>query len=108
MFSIHGGGFIAGNVQSLRPDYFMDHKVILVTVQYRLGPFGFLNAGVPGAAGNQGLKDLVLALKWVQGNIQRFGGDPEKVTLNGGVAGAYAVSYLTLSPLATGIVLKVV
>jgi len=63
---------------------------------------GFLNAGVSSAKGNQGLKDLVLALKWVQANIEEFGGDSSRVVLNGGSNAAYAVSFLTLSPLAKG------
>jgi len=61
-----------------------------------------LNAGVEGASGNQGIKDLVLGLKWVQENIKYFGGDPNKVVIFGESAGGGAVSLLTLAPMAKG------
>ena len=63
---------------------------------------GFLNAEDPALSGNFGLKDLVAALQWVQGNIQSFGGDPARVTIFGQSAGAAAVDYLLLSPMAKG------
>lgn len=63
---------------------------------------GFLDAGHEVATGNQGLKDQVMALKWVQENISNFGGDPENVTIFGESAGGASVHYLTISPLAQG------
>lgn len=54
------------------------------------------------AAGNQGLKDLILGLKWIQDNIGKFGGDRNRVTIFGESAGGGAVSLLTLSPMAKG------
>jgi len=64
---------------------------------------GFLNLYDKVATGNQGLKDVVLALQWVQKNISEFGGDPGNVTIFGESAGGAIVHYLTLSPLAKGI-----
>lgn len=64
---------------------------------------GFLNLDDEEAPGNQGLKDQVMALEWIQQNISRFGGDPNNVTIFGYSAGSAAVHYLTLSPRAQGI-----
>lgn len=63
---------------------------------------GFLNADDEEAPGNQGLKDQVQALKWIQQNIAQFGGDPNNVTIFGQSAGGASVHYLTISPLAQG------
>lgn len=81
----------------------MDHDVVLVTFNYRLGVFGFLSSGDENAPGNAGLKDQLLALKWVQSNIEAFGGDPARVTIYGESAGAAAVHYHVLSPESEGI-----
>lgn len=64
MVWIYGGGFIAGSKNSYDGNVFMDEDVVLVQINYRLGPIGFLNAGVSTARGNQGLKDQVLGLRW--------------------------------------------
>lgn len=63
---------------------------------------GFLNLEDESAPGNQGLKDQVMALKWIQQNISKFGGDQNNVTIFGESAGGAAVHYLTLSPLTQG------
>lgn len=60
------------------PGYFLDHDVILVTANYRLGPLGFLSSENEHCPGNFGLKDQVMVLKWIQENIKRFGGDPKR------------------------------
>lgn len=58
------------------PDNFLDHDVVLVTANYRLGPLGFLSTEDENCAGNFGLKDQVMVLKWVHENIMQFEGDP--------------------------------
>ncbi|XP_070851841.1 esterase B1 isoform X5 [Drosophila suzukii] len=104
MVWLHGGGFSFGSGNSFLygPDYLVAEDIVLVTLNYRLGPLGFLTAG-PDAPGNQGLKDQVLALKWVRDNIAAFGGDPNQVTVFGESAGASSVQLLLLSPQAKGL-----
>ncbi|KAJ8977381.1 hypothetical protein NQ317_001982 [Molorchus minor] len=85
------------------PHYFMEHEVIVVTVNYRVGPQGFLSTGDTVIPGNNGLKDQSLALKWVQENIAQFGGNPDKVTIFGQSAGAASVTYQILSPQSQGL-----
>lgn len=87
------------------PDYLMQKDVILVTVNYRLGPVGFLSLQDPelGIPGNAGLKDQTFALKWVQRNIERFGGDPKNVTVFGeSVSSVAASSMFSLSIFTSG------
>ncbi|XP_011645490.1 venom carboxylesterase-6-like [Pogonomyrmex barbatus] len=105
MVWIHGGAFSMGSGDATfhAPDYIIQKDVVLVTLNYRLGVLGFLNLYDEVATGNQGLKDVILALRWIQKNISVFGGDPENVTIFGGSAGGAIVHYLTLSPLAKGI-----
>uniref|UniRef100_V5G2A7 Carboxylic ester hydrolase n=1 Tax=Anoplophora glabripennis TaxID=217634 RepID=V5G2A7_ANOGL len=112
MVWVHGGGFLYGSNKSeyFGPDYLLTEDIILVSINYRLGIFGFLSLedeslGVPG---NTGLKDQVLALKWIQQNIHSFGGDPHNVTIFGESAGAASVHYLTLSPLTKGLFNKAI
>ena len=76
----------------------MDHGIILVTMNYRLGPLGFLSLGLPNVSGNQGLRDQKLAMKWVQENIASFGGDPKRVTLFGSSSGAVSTLAHHLNP----------
>ncbi|KAH8383547.1 hypothetical protein KR009_009262 [Drosophila setifemur] len=104
MVWLHGGGFSFGSGNSFLygPDYLVAEDIVLVTLNYRLGPLGFLTAG-PDAPGNQGLKDQILALKWVRDNIAAFGGDPNQVTVFGESAGGSSVQLLLLSPLAKGL-----
>lgn len=85
MFFIYGGLFVSGDSQDayFGPDQIIENDVILVTVGYRLGPFGFMNFELPGYTGNMGLKDQQLALKWTKKNIKYFGGDPNAITVMG-------------------------
>ncbi|XP_035718383.1 esterase FE4-like [Vespa mandarinia] len=110
MVYIHGGGFIVGSgiEQVIRPDYFMNKDIVLVTTNYRLGVLGFLNLDDEVAPGNQGLKDQVAALKWVQENIANFGGNAKNVTIFGVSAGGVSVHCLTLSPMAKGLFHKAI
>ncbi|XP_053674681.1 uncharacterized protein LOC128724987 [Anopheles nili] len=100
MVWIHGGGFYTGSGNSdwFGPENLLAHGVILVTLNYRLGPLGFLALPSLGIHGNQGLKDQQLALRWVQDNIARFGGDPTNVTLFGESAGSASVNWHYLCP----------
>ena len=81
----------------------------MVTVNYRLGPFGFLahpslsTESSRGVSGNHGLLDQIEALRWVRANIAAFGGDSDRVTIFGESAGGYAVNLLRASPLARGL-----
>ncbi|XP_046751474.1 esterase E4-like [Diprion similis] len=105
MVFIYGGGFKVGSDFSLAygPEYLLDKDVILVTFNYRLGPLGYLSTGDKVASGNWGVKDQVLALKWVQSNVKYFGGDPDQVTLFGQSAGAALVHLLTMSNATIGL-----
>lgn len=82
----------------LGPELLLDEDIVLVTINYRLGPFGFLTLNTTEYSGNMGLKDQLLALKWVNENIHHFGGDKTKITLFGHSAGAVSVNYHVLSP----------
>lgn len=115
MVWIHGGGFFAG--AGSEPRYtnsvLVSKGVILVTLNYRLGLFGFLasedlakEAG--GHAGNYGLMDMTAALRWVKANVGAFGGDTNNVTIFGESAGSFAVSALTAAPDARGLFQKVI
>ncbi len=115
MFWIHGGGFFAGAGGEPRhnPDFLVPKGVVLVTFNYRLGVFGFLATAemakeAGGTAGNYGFMDMIAALKWVQANVGRFGGDPGNVTIFGESAGSFAVSTLMASPMAKGLFEKAI
>lgn len=98
----YGGAFLFGSKDQYGPAYMLDHNVILVTVNYRLGALGFLSTGDEVSPGNYGLKDQSLALKWVTQNINRFGGNPAKITLMGQSAGGASVHLHMLSKLSRG------
>ncbi|EEZ97529.1 venom carboxylesterase-6 [Tribolium castaneum] len=101
---IHGGLFMYGSGHSYaHPDYFMDANLIFVTFNYRVGVFGFLSTGDDVISGNNGLKDQVMALKWVQDNIASFGGNPSSVTLHGLSTGGSCVHLHYLSPMSHGL-----
>nr|XP_018917077.1 PREDICTED: pyrethroid hydrolase Ces2a-like isoform X2 [Bemisia tabaci]XP_018917078.1 PREDICTED: pyrethroid hydrolase Ces2a-like isoform X2 [Bemisia tabaci]XP_018917079.1 PREDICTED: pyrethroid hydrolase Ces2a-like isoform X2 [Bemisia tabaci] len=99
MVYIHGGSFKVGSAHSALPNYLLEEDLVFVSIQYRLGPFGFLSLMNDDVPGNMGLMDMVLALKWIRKFIQYFGGDHTKVTLMGNSAGGAAVSLLMASPM---------
>jgi len=105
MFWIHGGTFAqgSGGTTFYGPEPLINEDVVVVTVNYRLGILGFLSTGDDNAQGNYGLKDVVLALKWVQENIRYFGGDPSRVTIFGENSGSVMVNLLVLSPAGAGL-----
>jgi para-nitrobenzyl esterase len=111
MVWIHGGGFTAGTPaeQLYHAEWLAQKGVVVVSVGYRLGVFGFLAHPELSAendrrvSGNYGLLDMIAGLQWVQRNIAAFGGDPGQVTVFGESAGAIAVSQLCASPLAKGL-----
>nr|XP_006998555.2 liver carboxylesterase 1F-like isoform X1 [Peromyscus maniculatus bairdii] len=101
MVWIHGGGLIVGGASTFDGLVLSAHEnVVVVTIQYRLGIWGFLSTRDEHSPGNWGHLDQVAALRWVQDNIANFGGDPDSVTIFGESAGSFSVSVLVLSPLA--------
>jgi para-nitrobenzyl esterase len=121
MLWIHGGGNSGGSAigstgtePSFDGERLSRRGVVVVTISYRLGIFGFiahpeLSAESPhGASGNYGILDQVAALRWVRDNIARFGGDPANVTVFGQSAGAQDTGMLMASPLARGLFAKAI
>ncbi|XP_030063618.1 bile salt-activated lipase [Microcaecilia unicolor] len=107
MIWIYGGAFLWGGGMGANflDNYLYDGeeiavrgKVIVVTLNYRLGPLGFLSTGDSNAPGNYGLWDQHMAISWVKRNIAAFGGDPNNISIFGESAGAVSVSLQTLSP----------
>lgn len=111
MFWIHGGGNIsgAGSTPSYDGEALARQGVVLVSINYRLGPFGFFahpllsKESGRNTSGNYGLLDQIAALQWVQKNIRAFGGNPNRVTIFGESAGGLNVCCLMTSPLAKGL-----
>lgn len=108
MFWIHGGAFIGGSGNQYDPTNLVrKNDVIVVTVNYRLGIFGFLNLQRLGAdyeaSANLGIADQIAALKWVNHNVSAFGGDSENITIFGESAGAASVFALMGAPSAKGL-----
>jgi para-nitrobenzyl esterase len=111
---IYGGAFVSG--ASSDPTYnpvnlmtAVPRAFIFVSINYRLGPFGFwtnddaIGESASGSAGMQGILDQIAALAWVRDNIASFGGDPRRITIEGESAGSMSVSILVASPLSRGL-----
>ncbi len=111
MVWIPGGGnyFGSGSTPTFDGDSLARHGVVVVTLNYRLGNFGFFShprltrESPHHASGNQGILDQIAALHWVRDNIAKFGGDPRNVTIFGESAGSLDVSVLMTSPLSRGL-----
>jgi len=116
MVWIYGGGFVAGATSEPRQEgtNLAKHGVVVVSMNYRLGVFGFfahpdlIAESGHSSAGNYGLLDQVAALQWVKHNISAFGGDPNNVTIFGESAGSFSVSALMASPLTKGLIHKAI
>lgn len=106
--NIHGGGFATGSYSG-NMDSFVREGIVYVSIEYRLGPLGFMahpeasKESADGISGNYGIYDQICALNWIHDNIAAFGGDPEKVTICGESAGGISVSILCASPLCKGL-----
>ncbi|KAF9299917.1 hypothetical protein BGZ74_008501 [Mortierella antarctica] len=107
---LHGGGFVnnSGSLIVFEPGNVVSRGgVVVVTINYRLGMFGWLENiaawGNSSAPGNQALRDVILALEWVQTNIASFGGDPKRVTVFGESGGATLIRALLSTPSAFGL-----
>lgn len=113
MVWIHGGGFQFGSSAEPSSDgsRLAEKGVVVVSVNYRVGVFGFMahpELDREGPSGNYGLQDQIAALRWVKTNIAAFGGDPDNITVFGESAGAHAIGLLLASPLARGLVHKAI
>jgi para-nitrobenzyl esterase len=116
MVWVHGGGYTRGTgaTATYNGEPLAQKGVVVVTINYRLGIFGFLahpeltKESPHHASGNYGLLDQVAALQWVKKNIAAFGGDPSRVTIFGESAGSSAVNYLQASQLAHGLFHRVI
>jgi len=114
MVWIHGGGHQSGSGSAdiYQANALVEQGVVLVTFNYRLGPFGYLAhpalTAENGSSGNYGLLDQIAALRWVQANARAFGGDPANVTVFGESAGAQSVTELMAAPLADGLYHKAI
>jgi para-nitrobenzyl esterase len=116
MVWIHGGAFVtgAGSVGTYNGKYLAARgDVVVVTINYRLGVFGFLNlrdasGGKAPGTGSEGIADQIEALRWVRDNIRAFGGDPNNVTIFGESAGGMSVGALLASPAARGLFHKAI
>ncbi|GMR31151.1 hypothetical protein PMAYCL1PPCAC_01346 [Pristionchus mayeri] len=101
-FYIHGGFYEVGSSTysgyERLAEKFATEGIVVVTINYRLGPFGFLSLGDSSAPGNMGLWDQTLALEFVQQIIPSFGGDPSRITVGGHSAGSASASALQFSP----------
>ncbi|XP_067119165.1 acetylcholinesterase-like [Centruroides vittatus] len=106
MVWIYGGGFTVGSTNMDIYDGSVIAsvgEVIFVSFNYRLGAFGYANFGQDDAAGNMGMLDQVMALKWVHENIEAFGGDKDLITIFGESAGSMSVAHHLISPMTKGL-----
>ncbi|KAM7357530.1 glutactin isoform 2-T2 [Cochliomyia hominivorax] len=105
---VHGEMLFDGSATEGQPEYFLEHDIVLVNVNYRLAPFGYLSTLTDDMPGNVALSDIQMALEWVQEYIRHFNGDPERVTLMGQSGGAALIHALSLSGKAEGLFKKLI
>ena len=108
MVWIHGGAWVSGAGAIYEGEELARKGVVMVTVNYRMGPFGFLahpelSKESGHGSGNYAILDQIAGLQWVQKNIAAFGGDPKRVTIFGESAGSWSVNFLIASPLGKGL-----
>ncbi|BET00279.1 Esterase [Nesidiocoris tenuis] len=109
MLWVHGGGWIWGTGSKIYygPDFLMNEDVVLITINYRLGPIGFASLENEAMTGNYGLKDIEESIRWTKRNAAAFGGDPEAITIFGQSAGAEGVTLILKGPV-SGLVKNVI
>ena len=105
---VHGGSMTSGSGKGMNGHAFADRDdIVTITINYRLGAFGFLYLGDAdkryAESGNCGVLDVIAALKWINKNIAAFGGDPRRVTIMGESAGAKLISAVLVSPQSKGL-----
>ena len=115
MVWIFGGGFVCGSANEstyTESNFVLDHDIILVTINYRLNFFGFMNLAEIDKnfedSGYLGIKDQIAALKWIKENISNFGGNPENITVFGESAGSISTFFLTIAPKTKNLFQKVI
>ncbi|XP_065202726.1 esterase E4-like isoform X2 [Planococcus citri] len=99
--NIHGGSYNTGTPHTKHygsPNFIMQHDVVYVNISYRLHILGFLNLGLKECSGNQGIKDILMAFRWIKDNVASFGGDSENITLLGCSTGAAIIHLAMLTP----------
>lgn len=116
IFWIHGGGFMrgAGSLPMYDGTSYAESDAVVVSINYRIGVFGFLahpllsEESGKNVSGNYGLLDQIFALKWIKRNIEKFGGDPENITVMGQSAGGISIASMLISPLAKNLFNKAI
>lgn len=108
MVAIHGGSYLIGQAAADDPSFLALKDVIVVSINYRLGIFGFLSTGDDVIKGNFAIWDMIESLKWVNRNIAAFGGDPDRVTVFGESAGGFATSTLAVIPSNKGLFHRII
>lgn len=105
---LHGGGYRYGSAAQYAPDALIDHRVVFVAVQYRLGSLGVLGTGTRDFPGNLALLDAAMAIDWVAEHMPHFGGDPDNIKLMGHGSGAVMAMHLSTAQMSRAKVAGVV
>ena len=111
MIWIYGGGFFMGSSNYDETDgrvLAAVGDVIVITFEYRVGAFGFIDLGTDNESGNQGAFDELAVIKWAKDNVQFFGGNPDKMTLFGESSGAISIGLHLMSPESSGLINSVI